>query len=400
MLAAGLLSGCGIVKMKIANYYLKKAEKIYSLQNPTEEKIEKAYDCIGKSLEWMPGSATAFELLDNLTNAAYRGGYIKSLELEAKVLRDYLKENETDWKARVLLINNFSLQGDIYSLDAFASELKSLLPELNEKENAFQARLALGFCYAAMLSWIESEGFVNLNRNPELALEKARDYLRAGAKLEEIGKSVDGMLLADPGLLKKSDPELSHLYKISLAEIKSPGSDHPRMMKICAEISKNRDFLNAVKNAMEGNIALINKDFSGARSHYRSALNNFPALAYAKKQLAEVDFQQGGLLALDAGRKKEAEKLLYSAYEKTDELVGKLPVETRMPFVRPDKFAGEIYSLKATIIRAINAVEKRTGKNELYLEREFEYALNKAVEHDPENRLAKQLLDRYAREGF
>ncbi|GEM_PF-2074464 len=393
-------SGCSIPKTKIADYYLSKADKIYSLRNPSESKLKKAYDYISKSLQWQPRQERAFELLENITSAAYRGGYIKSLELESQVLINYLKTNPGNWKAHFILINNLGLQGDVSALGKTAKILEKTLKTLKKDEDIFSAYMCLGICYGTMLSWIESEGLLSINRDAETTVKKVHEYGDTAEKFDKISKTVSGMLLADSGLGLKVNEEISNSFHIIIEDIKGADSGFSRMLSIYRKIRSTPSFLRSVKMCVEGNASLVKKKFALARSKYESVLSNNPSFIYAKKQLSELDFQQGAILALNRATKKQALKLLYSAYERIDELLRSNEKRNMMPFVKPNKFIASAYSLKATIISAINTVKRKGNRERRLLEKEFEYSLKEAIKYDPENNLAKSLLDRYAREGF
>ena len=65
-----------------------------------------------------------------------------------------------------------------------------------------------------------------------------------------------------------------------------------------------------------------------------------------------------------------------------------------------DKFLADTYSIRAAVISAVNALEKGRLKNKAKLEKEFKDALDEAVRLNPQGRLAKDLLERYTKEGF
>jgi hypothetical protein len=160
-------------------------------------------------------------------------------------------------------------------------------------------------------------------------------------------------------------------------------------------------FLKAVTLTVQGNAALIKKDYSGARAFYRSAMQNQPGFIDARKQLVEVDFQEGAGLALTNPGLKPGRQLLYRAYEESDEVIETaLEKQNWMPLLTRDKFLADTYSIRAAVISAVSAIEKGRLKNKAKLAGEFKSALDEAVRLNPQGKLARDLLERYSKEGF
>ncbi|MEA3307786.1 MAG: hypothetical protein U9Q34_08385 [Elusimicrobiota bacterium] len=398
-----LLSSCSMFKSKVSDYYLSKAEKIHKAKVSSDTDLRKAYAYIEKSLQYNPKSSKAFNLIEDLTDSAYRGGYSDALEMEINVFQKYIKKNPYNWDAYLLIINALALRGDVFVLNEISENLlviTNFLRGKNEKDkHYFHANLTLGLCYGTIIPWVRSEGYLNVNRNAQKVIEKTQEYMAFMDKLYEVDKCIQKMAAADKALKKNALSRLLNSYNIALEDVRQNKDEILRMQAIAKKIKTDKQFVKGIKMTVEGNISFIKKDFSKARIMYASAIENYPGFIDAKKLIAEIDFQQGALIAI-TGDKKSAVQLLYKAYEGTDDIIELLDRGNQMPFVSKDKFAAETYSLKAAIISAINALKKGNPRSALALEREFKYYLDKAVKHNPENRLARDLLDRYAREGF
>jgi hypothetical protein len=398
-----LFSSCSMIKSKASRYYLSKAEKIHKANVLSDKDLKKAYIYIEKSLQYNPQAFKALNLLEDLTDSAYRGGYSDALEMEVNVLKRYLNKNPYNWNAYLLIINALALRGDVFVLNEIAGNLlvtTEFLKSKNAKDkNYFHANLTLGLCYGTIIPWIESEGYLNINRNSQKVIEKTKEYMEFMDKLYEVSVLIKKMAATDKILEKNALPRLLNSYTIALEDIMKNTSEVLRMKAIAEKIKTDKQFVKGISMTVEGNMQFMKKDFSRARIMYAGAVGNYPDFIDAKKQIAEIDFQQGALLAIK-GDKKSAIQLLYKAYEEMDDIIELLERGNQMPFVSKSKFSAETYSLKAAIISAINALKKGNARSKLALEREFKYYLDKAVKHNPENRLARDLLDRYAREGF
>ncbi len=390
-------------KSKASNYYLSKAEKIYKSNLSSDKDLRKAYLYIDKSLQYNPQSFKALNLLEDLTDSAYRGGYSDTLEMEVSVLKKYLKENPYNWNAYLLIINALALRGDVFVLNEISEKLSLITDSFKGKsegnKNYFHSNLTLGLCYGTIIPWIQSEGYLNINRNSQKVIEKTKEYMEFMDKLYEVDKLIKKLAAQDKTLTKNALSRLLNSYNIALEDVTKDKDEILRMKAINKKIKADKQFVKGISMTIEGNTHFLKKDFSKARIMYAGAVGNYPDFIDAKKQIAEIDFQQGALIAI-SGAKNEAIQLLYKAYEETDDVIELLERGNHMPFVPKNKFAGETYSLKAAIISAINALRKGNPSSKLALEREFKYYLDEAVKYNPENRLARDLLDRYAREGF
>ena len=400
LVAAAALAGCGMIKEKASGYYLSKAQKTLSAQNPSQTDIENAYADIGHSLDYRPSSRRALEALDQLTERSYKNGFSRGVDLEIAILKRVLRDSPANWQAYAAAINALSVRGDLYSLDGLASRLSALA---SDKRNTqpYETDMALALCYAAMAPWLESQGYLSINKDPDILIEKAREYSRVRRRAEELQADLLKMDAADPALRNRAPQALLSSADVALSDLARSRQEAGRIYASVAKMDAEPAFLKAVGLTVQGNSALVKKDYSGARALYQSALENYPGFIDARKQLVEVDFQEGAGLALSGAGVKAGNQLLYRAYDESDAVIeAALESPSWLPFMTRDKFLADTYAIRAAVISAVNAIEKGRLKNKAKLEKEFKDALDEAVRLNPQGRLAKDLLERYTKEGF
>ncbi|MFA6435110.1 MAG: hypothetical protein WCW52_10475 [Elusimicrobiales bacterium] len=412
--AAVIFSGCAVVKDKASGYYLSKTRKTLAAQNLSQPEMEKAYSDLARSLEYAPSSLRALEVLEQLTARAGKIGFSKGPDLEITILKRVLRASPANWQAYAALITALSARGDLYSLNGLASNLEGRLASSAENRRPYEASLGLALCYASIVPWVEEEGYLSLNKDPDLLIEKAREYARVRRRAEELQALLANMDSADPGLRRKAPQPLLSAAEVALADLAGSRVEAERVYATVSKLDLEPAFFKAVGLTVRGNNALVKKDYSGARAFYQSAMQNYPGFIDAAKQLAEVDFQEGAGMALAAGGVKAGKQLLDRAYSGSGAVIkAVLKSPAWMPFMARDKFLSDTYAVRAAVILAVNAIEKgppgafpgRTGrrggpKNKAGLEKEFKAALDEAVRLNPRGGLAKELLERYTKEGF
>lgn len=394
------LSGCGWFKEKVSGHYLSKARKTAEKGSASQSEIESAYFDIAKSLEYDPGSPEAVAVLEKLTATASRGGSMNAFDLEMGVLRTVLGKNRYNWPAWLAVINAVSVRGDVFVLNEVAAKLESMA-SAKDNPRPYETTLALTLCYAASAPWVESEGLLNLNRDPDIVVKDAVEYVRLLGKVGDLKKRLEAMAATDPAAGKKAPQELVSSVEVALNDLFRNPAEAARLGATVTKIGKEPEFAKAVELTVKGNAYLMQREYSQARAMYESAVQHYPGFIDATKQAAEVDFQEGAGMALAGGNIKEAKQLLYSAYEATDEVIEEAQEKTNwLPFMARDKFLADTYSVRAAVISAIRAIEKKKLKNRARLEHEFKAALDQAVKLNPEGKLARDLLERYDKEGF
>lgn len=395
-LAAVLLTGCGMLKQKAAEYHLGKARKTISAQTPQPAEIEAAFASIDRALSYAPGSDRAVELLEELSAAAARIGFAKASELQAASLGKVLAVNPANWHARLAMIDFLSARGDTGGLEAQAVQAQAAGAD---PAGRYCGLLAALTARASALPWLESEGYLALNKSPEVLLEKAAAYTAAAASVQALKAEAQKLAASDPTLKAAAPQALSSAAEVASADALKDQAALKRVADFSARVAAEEPFRKAVEMAVQGNAALVKKDYSRARAFYQGALNHYPGMTDARRQLAETDFQEGASIGAAAGDPKAASRLLYRAYGGVRDLIGS-GVPGALPFVKPEKFLGEAYALKAADLAALRAVEGKRLRDTARLEAEFKAALDEALKLNPEGRLASELLDRYNREGF
>lgn len=396
LLLAAALSGCGILKQKAAEYHLGKARRTIASSSPAPADIEAAFASIDKALSYAPDSDRAVELLEELSAAAARNGYARAQELEAASLKKVLAANPANWHARLAMIDFLSARGDTGGLEAQASQAQGVP---GNEAARYCGLLAALTARSSALPWLESEGYLALNKSPEVLLEKAAAYSAAAASVQALKAEAQRLAASDPSLKSSAPQALSSAAEVASADALRDPQALKRVLDFNARSAAEEPFRKAVELAVQGNAALVKKEYSKARAFYQGALNHYSGLTDARRQLAETDFQEGASLAAAGGDRKTASGLLYRAYGGAREVI-EAGSGSVLPFVKPEKFLGEVYALKAADLAALRAVEGRRLRNTVKLEAEFKAALDEALKLNPEGRLAGELLDRYNREGF
>ncbi|OGS09107.1 MAG: hypothetical protein A2270_08525 [Elusimicrobia bacterium RIFOXYA12_FULL_51_18] len=400
-LIAVSLTGCAMVKEKVSGYYLSRVLKTLALQNPSQAELETAYSDIGKSLDYRPASRRSLETLEELTEKANKAGFARGFDLEIAILKRVLRGSPSNWPAYSSVINALSVRGDLYSLNALAARLEADTSSKDNHRQPYETAMALALCYASMAPWVESEGYLSLNKAPDTLMEKAREYARVRRRAEELQGALAKMDAADPSLKSKVSETLRSSAEVALGDLARSGDEARRLYASVAKMDAEPAFGKALNLTVQGNAALIKKDYSLARALYQSAMQNYAGFIDARKQLVEVDFQEGAGMVMTGAGVKAGKLLLYRAYEESDAVIeDALERPSLMPFMTGDKFLADTYSIRAAVIAAVNAIEKGRLKNKAKLEKEFKAALDEAVRLNPQGKLARDLLERYSKEGF
>jgi hypothetical protein len=385
-----------MIKQKAAEYHLGQARKAVLSGNPTPAELQAAFASVDKAIRYAPASDRAVEVVEELAAAAAKSGFAGGAELEAASLKKALALNPGNWHARLAVIDFLSERGDTGGLESQAAQA---LEAGTGPAGHYCAVLAALSARSAALPWLESEGYLALNKSPEVLLEKAAAYAAAAASVEALKAEAQKLAASDPSLKTAAPQALSSAAEVASADALRDPAALRRVQYFNSRVAEDQPFRKAVEMAVQGNAALVRKEYSKARAFYQGALNHYPGMTDARRQLAETDFQEGASLGAVASDPRAAAALLYKAYGGANELIA-AGAEAALPFVKPEKFRGEIYALKAADLAALRAVEGKRLRNTAKLEAEFKAALGEALKLNPEGRLAAELLDRYNREGF
>lgn len=400
LLAALVLSGCGLLKQKAADYYLGRARKTALARNPPRAAVEAAFADIEKALSYAPESGQAVELLGRLSDSASKNGFEGAQKLEAAALKKALAASPLNWSARESLINHFATIGDTGGLEAMAAQALELSSSGGPGQR-YCALLAGLASQASALPWLESEAYLSLNKAPERLFERAAAYEAGAARVLALKAEADKLPAADPGVKKYAPAALVSAAEVAAADALRDPAARAAIAGFNARAGSDQAFRKAVELTVRGNAALVKREYPQARAFYQGALNHYPALLDARRQLAETDFQEGAYLAAVGGNRKAAAQLLYKAYGGASAVITEaLKTGNMIPFIKPARFLGETYSLKAADLAALRAVEGKRLRNTAKLEADFKAALDEALKLNPEGRLARELLERYTKEGF
>ena len=395
-----LLSGCGLLKQKAAEYYLGKARAAAAAPAPTPARLEAGFAAAGKAVGYAPGSEQPVSVLEDLAAASEKAGFAKGQDLQAAALRKALDLAPLNWYAAEALINFYAARGDVPGLEAMADRARGLAASGDGAVRycAALAELAAG---ASELPWLESAAYLALNKTPEDFFDRTAAYAALAGRLPGLKAAADRLAASDPAARRSAPPALASSAEVAAGDALRPQEEIRRALDFAAKAAAEPAFRKAAEMTVRGNAALVRRDYSQARAYYQGAMQNYPGLLDAGRQLAETDFQEGAALAAAGGDPKEAARLLYRAYAGSGAaLKAALDGGERLPFVRRDRFLGELYSLKAADLAALRAVEGRKLRDTARLEAEFKASLDEAVRLNPEGRLARELLERYSKDGF
>ena len=340
------------------------------------------------------------ELLGRLADSASQNGFSGAQELEASALKKALTASPLNWSAREALTTFLAARGDTGGLEALAGQAQELAGAGGE-EQRYCALLADLAARASALPWLESEAYLSLNKSAETLFEKASAYEAGAVKVRALKGETDKITAKDPGIKKYAPAALVSASEVAAGDALRDSEAMEAIAGFNVRAASDKAFRKGVELTVQGNASLIKKEYAQARAFYQGALNYYPALVDARRQLAEADFQEGAALAAAGENQKAAVKLLNKAYGGATAVIAEASKTGNLiPFVKPAKFLGETYSLKAADLAALRAVEGARLRNTARLEREFKAALDEALKLNPEGRLARELLERYTKDGF
>jgi hypothetical protein len=399
-LCALLLSGCGLLKEKAADFYLGKARKTAELQAPTEGEVKAAFADIEKALGYAPGSQQAVDVLGRLADAASKGGFPGAQELEVAALKKALAGSPLNWAARTALTGFLAARGDTGGLEAMAAQAAGLAASA-EPGVKYCALLAGLYARASALPWLESEAYLAMNKSPEILFEKAAAYGAAAAKALELKGKLEKLHLESLDAKKSAPAGLLSAAEVAISDSMGDIRVYSAIVAFNQRAAANQAFRKGVELTVQGNVALVKKEYAQARAFYQGALNHYPVLLDPRRQLAETDFQEGAALAAVGGNSRAAAQLLYKSLAGVTAVLQQPEgYGNQIPFIKPQRFLGEAWALKAAVLAALRATQGARLKQAAKLEAEFKAALDEALKLNPEGRLARELLERYTKEGF
>jgi len=396
----GTASAITLFKYKAPAYYMDQV--INTINNPSASiaDIERAFDSLDKSRAYIEDKYLIIQRSDELAESAEKKGYIQAREIQMNLVRKIITEEPGNWPARELLIKSLAERGDLSGLAAEVAALDSLIRDKDEDWN-YCVKTTQLFAIAASVPWLESEAYLNLNKSASAFIEKTAIYSQAVRQVSDIKQELVSMLGSSPSLKKIPPPSLVSAAELAAEDVLGATENISRAEKFNDRLHSDENFKKAVVAALEGNAALAKKKYPEARAKFRSSLSFMPLFPDAKKQAAETDFQEGAFLLTAEASQNEARRLLKGAYESLSDLVGEADAYgPQFPFVDRDRFLGESWCLKAAVISAMRASYSKNNRKIKALEKEFKEALDEALKLNPNSVLAREMLDRYSKEGF
>jgi len=374
-------NSCDFVKQKVGDYYFNKAKKIASMEEVSERDIDKFYEYIMKSLDYKTDPKESIELVEDVTQASLKAGYIKSYENQLKFLKKYAEKNPKAWEVHLNIINVFSLKGDLYNLNNLKEDYERKIPaDKNFKILSFMVETNL-------LYWNESYGELSLNNT----YDEMIDYL---SKYCSYSKDINDVIaLKDSGFFKDCDSGLNYYFESAITDFKNRESKIRKNCERYSKIQSDTNFSKIVRYVIDGNRHLAKKEYSNAIIYYKAALSLDENFYDAKKSLIEAEFQNNLSLSLMKRDKTDVENLVYDRISDIDDMINTSNNLTKIPFSDNDKFLSKLYSLKAAMLMVLVQDDMNKNKKERMLNT-IRKAVENSIKYDPQNKMAKEILSR------
>ncbi|MEF3279907.1 MAG: hypothetical protein K6357_02935 [Elusimicrobiota bacterium] len=375
---------CNFIKDKIGSYYFNKAKKIAEREEVSEIEIDRFYDYLMKALDYKKDIPKSIDLVEGVTQASLKAGYVKAYENELRFFKKYVEKNPHSWEVYLNIINIFSLKGDLYNL----SNLKSDFDRETMKDKNFKI---LSFIVEVnMLYWVQSYAQISLNNDYDEMIDYLSKYCTYAREIYEIKSE------SDSGFLNNVSPELIYYFNSTLSDFTTRQNSIKDNCSILEKLNKDQNFQKLVKYTIDGNRHFAKKEYTNAIIYYKAALSIDENFFDARKNLIEAEFQN--LLALSL-MKRNKDELVDFVYDKTqylDEMLSeKASRLTNLPFSDNDKFISGVYALKAAMLSVL--LDENIGSDKKNkIEKSIRNLLNEAIKYDPANKMAKELISRFA----
>lgn len=400
VLICGSVGAVTLFKYRAPNYYMDQVINVINKPSASVEEIQNSFECLDKVRAYVSDKELIMQRADELAESAEKKGIIQAREMQINLIRKILSEEPGNWHAWEMLTRILAERGDIEGITSVVASLDGLIKVSDDDWN-YCIKTAQLFAVASSIPWLQSEAYLNLNKSPSAFIEKTAVYSQAIRQIETFQHDLMSMIGADPSLKKVPPASLVSAAQIATEDALGETEIITHAEKFNLRMSNEDKFKKAVITALEGNVFLANKKYSDARIKFRSAIAQYPMFPDAKKQSAETDFQEGVYLLAAEASQARAKRLLRGAYESLSELVDEADAYGPIfPFVQRDKFSGETWCLKAAVISAMRTTYSPNNKEIKALEKEFKEALDQALKLNPNSRLAKEMLDRYSKDGF
>ncbi|MCX7905833.1 MAG: hypothetical protein N2446_03935 [Elusimicrobiales bacterium] len=378
------ITSCSYIDSKIGDYYYYKAKKISAKEEVTESEIEDFFNYMIKAVERKKNIPEAIDIVDNVTEASVKSGYLKAYDYQFKFYKKYIETNPYAWNVYLNMINIFAVKGDVYNLKNFADDFdknSSLKPEF---------KLLSFITKANLLYWFESYGYLSINDDYDTFINYLDNYCKAFKDLNDV------ILIDKEGYFRDSDTNTYYYYNTLVNDLISKENFIIKNCELGKKIKSDQNYYKTIRYFIIANKYLSKQEYSNAIIYYKAALNLNEDFVEARKGLIEAEFQN--LLSISL-MKKNNEELIEFVNDKIDEInriIKKINngFVLNVPFVASDKIISSLYTLKSAMISVIYENEKNENKKSLYF-KDLNISLNEAIKYDPSNRLAKDLYERF-----
>ncbi len=390
-----VFSSCGYYHEKMAERYIKKAEKISLASEASSEEIDSVYEYLSKALDHKPNLPKVLEIAERTAQASAAGGYMKPAQLNMEIVNKYLKLNPNAWQVYLNLISAYSIKGDLLGLEGLIAKFYSIQNRIKPEER-ITLKVLTAICHYNLITWLKSEGYLSVNAGADKLLENLNRFADYTAR----ARTVRDEIKKEEASLASVDREITYAYEISLAEAFKDEKEISRILRLNELARQDPAYLKAVRYAADGNAFLYKKEYANARIYYKAALSNYPGFINAKKQLIETDFQEAMTEALSRPDISAIKETLYDCNQEiTDIIQESSSLESVMPFVTAEKFLSEAYSLKAAVLTAFMTIEDMPPQRKEKIQKQINAALDKAIELYPKNKMAKDIFERIRKNG-
>lgn len=376
-------TACSYIETKLGDYYFWKAKKISSKDEVTQTEIDKFFDYIIKAVEKKRNLPEAVDMVESVTDASIKAGYLKAYDHQFRFYRRYIEVNPYAWNVYLNIINILALKGDLYNLANLASDFDKNRARPEFKMLSFITKVNL-------LYWLESYGYLSLNEDYETVMDHLERYCMTFRDINEI------ILLDKQGFFKNADSQLYYYYFGSLNDLMAKEGFVVRNCQIRERVRSNQAYSRILRYLIAGNRYLSKQEYANAIMYYRAALNINDRFLEARKGLLETEFQKALSISL---MKKKNEDLIELIKDNMDEVDDMIKEKNKgsgsaVPFLSDDKLLSSLYTLKSAMLSVLYENERNEKKKSTYF-KELTLSINEAIKYDPTNRLARDLYDRF-----
>ncbi len=322
------LSSCSYIDSKIGDYYFSKAKKISSKSEVSEAEIERFYEYITRAVEKKKNIPQAVEIVERVTDASVKSGYLKAYDNQLKFYLRYIEVNPDAWSVYLSVINLFSVKGDVEKLSNLSMDFEKR--SLHKRE----FKLLSFITQINLLYWFESYGYLSLSDDYDTTI----DYL---SKYCSLFKSVNEIILLDKqGYFKNADTSLYYYYLTSLNDLLSKENFIKRNCEIFSRIKNNSNYSKILRYLIAANYYLSKQEYGNAVIYYKAALNINEDFIEARKGLIEAEFQNLLSITLMKKNNEDLIEFVYNEITEIDKIIAekKKEVLSAVPFFSDDKF--------------------------------------------------------------